>query len=491
MAKKNISLKKNFIMNMILTMSSFIFPLITFPYVSRILLAEGTGKVSFATSLISYFTLFSQLGVPTYGIRVCASVRDNKEELSRTVQELFIIRFITTFVSYIAFAIVLLTVPRLQADRTLYIVVSFNIFFTFIGMEWLYKALEQYTYITVRSIAFKFVALMAMFMLIHEKNDYVIYGGITILAASASNIFNFLNLHKYINIKPIGNYDLKRHLKPVLIFFAMSCATTIYTHLDTLMLGFMATDTDVGYYSAAVKIKNILVSVVTSVGAVLLPRVSYYIKNGQMDSFKKVTSKALHFIILIAAPMMVYFMFYAGESIRFLSGSGYEGAIIPMIIIMPTLLFIGASNLMGIQILVPFGKEKIVLYSEILGAFLDLIINAMLIPKFTSSGAAVGTVIAEFSVALFQLVVLKDLIIPILKEIDHFSIVGALTLASIASLWVKAIHLNSFFTLAISATCFFVSYVVVLRLRKESLFIELEEQIFGWMSLRVKKWKIK
>ena len=298
MAKKNISLKKNFIMNMILTMSSFIFPLITFPYVSRILLAEGTGKVSFATSLISYFTLFSQLGVPTYGIRVCASVRDNKEELSRTVQELFIIRFITTFVSYIAFAIVLLTVPRLQADRTLYIVVSFNIFFTFIGMEWLYKALEQYTYITVRSIAFKFVALVAMFMLIHEKSDYVIYGGITILAASASNIFNFLNLHKYINIKPIGNYDLKRHLKPVLIFFAMSCATTIYTHLDTLMLGFMATDTDVGYYSAAVKIKNILVSIITSVGAVLLPRVSYYIKNGQMDSFKKVTSKALHFIIL-------------------------------------------------------------------------------------------------------------------------------------------------------------------------------------------------
>lgn len=486
MAKKNISLKKNFIMNIILTMTSFIFPLITFPYVSRILLAEGTGKVSFATSLISYFTLFSQLGVPIYGIRACAIVRDNKEELSRTVQELFIIRLITTLISYAAFAVVLLTVPRLQADRTLYIIVSFNIFFTFIGLEWLYKALERYTYITVRSIAFKFVALVAMFVLIHQKSDYVIYGGITIFAASASNIFNFINLHKHISLKPLGHYNLKRHLKPVLIFFAMSCATTIYTHLDTLMLGFMATDTDVGYYSAAVKIKNILVSLVTSLGAVLLPRVSYYIKNGQMDSFIKMTSKALHFVILIATPMMVYFMLYAGESIRFLSGSGYEGAIVPMIIIMPTLLFIGASNLMGIQILVPLGKERVVLYSEILGAILDLVINALLIPKFTSSGAAVGTVVAEFSVALFQLVVLKDLIIPILKKIDHMSIIGALILASVASVWVKAIPLSSFFALVISAVCFFVVYAVVLKIRNEALFTELEKQVLGWINKRVK-----
>ena len=150
--KKQKSLKLNFIMNAMLTMSSFIFPLITFPYVSRILLAEGTGKVQFATSFISYFTMFSQLGVPTYGIRAVAGVRDDKEQLSRTVQELFILRLVTTAISYTAFFILLATVPRLQGEKLLYVIMSANTFLTFIGMEWLYKGLEHYTYITVRQI---------------------------------------------------------------------------------------------------------------------------------------------------------------------------------------------------------------------------------------------------------------------------------------------------------------------------------------------------
>lgn len=149
---KQKSLKLNIIMNMLLTMSSFIFPLITFPYVSRILLPEGTGKVSFATSLISYFSMFAQLGIPTYGIRACAKVRDNREELTRTAQELLIINLIMSVVLYIVFFGAILLVPRLHNERNLYVIVSCTIILTSIGMEWLYKALEQYTYITLRSV---------------------------------------------------------------------------------------------------------------------------------------------------------------------------------------------------------------------------------------------------------------------------------------------------------------------------------------------------
>lgn len=276
MAKKQKSLKLNFIMNAILTMSSFIFPLITFPYVSRILLPEGTGKVSFATSLISYFAMFAQLGIPTYGIRACAKVRDNKEELTRTAQELVIINLVMSIVSYAALAIALIFVPRLRAERTLYAIVSLTIIFNVIGMEWLYKALEQYTYITIRSIVFKFVALVAMFAFVHQKADYVVYGAITLIAASGSSVFNLINAHKFIGMRPVGKYHFKRHFKPIAVFFAMSCATTIYTHLDTVMLGFMKTDADVGYYNAAVKIKTILVSIVTSLGVVLLPSILLY-----------------------------------------------------------------------------------------------------------------------------------------------------------------------------------------------------------------------
>ena len=192
---KQKSLKLNIIMNMLLTMSSFIFPLITFPYVSRILLPEGTGKVSFATSLISYFSMFAQLGIPTYGIRACAKVRDNREELTRTAQELLIINLIMSVVLYIVFFGAILLVPRLHNERNLYVIVSCTIILTSIGMEWLYKALEQYTYITLRSVLFKFIALIMMFLLIHKKSDYLLYGGISIFAASASNIFNLSLIH--------------------------------------------------------------------------------------------------------------------------------------------------------------------------------------------------------------------------------------------------------------------------------------------------------
>ena len=478
---KQTSLKLNVIMNMILTMSSFIFPLITFPYVSRILLPEGTGKVSFATSLISYFSMFAQLGIPTYGIRACAKVRDNREELTRTAQELLIINLVMSAISYVVLFLAIAFVPRLQSERALYVIVSFTIILTSIGMEWLYKALEQYTFITIRSVIFKFIALIAMFLLIHEKSDYVIYGGISILAASASNIFNFINVHKYIDLKPVGGYDFKRHMKPILTFFAMSCATTIYTNLDTVMLGFMKSDVDVGYYNAAVKIKTILVSLVTSLGSVLLPRASYYVENGLLDEFKRITKKALSFVFLVASPLMLYFIFFAREGIFFLSGNAYEGSIHPMQIIMPTLLFIGITNIFGIQMLVPMGKEKIVLYSEIAGAIVDVIINAILIPRFASAGAAIGTLVAEFVVLIVQYMALKDDVTDTLKQIHYGRIAFALILGTAASLWVKMLGLGSFLTLIISAVLFFGVYGVYLLIRKEEMIVEIWNMVVGKM----------
>ena len=460
-------------------MSSFIFPLITFPYVSRILLPEGTGKVSFATSLISYFSMFAQLGIPTYGIRACAKVRDNRKELTRTAQELLIINLIMSAISYVVLFLAIAFVPRLQSEKTLYVIVSFTIILTSIGMEWLYKALEQYTYITIRSVIFKFIALIAMFLLIHEKTDYVIYGGISILAGCASNIFNLINVHKFIDLKPVGNYDLRRHMLPVLTFFAMSCATTIYTNLDTVMLGFMKTDIDVGYYNAAVKIKTILISIVTSLGAVLLPRASYYIENGFIDEFKRITKKALSFVFLVASPLMLYFIFYAKEGIFFLSGNAYEGSVLPMQIIMPTLLLIGISNILGIQVLVPLGKEKTLLYAEIAGAIVDLLINFILIPRFASAGAAIGTLVAEIVVTSVCIWALKDDVAETLKQIHYGRITFALILGTVASLWVKMLGLGSFLTLVISALLFFGVYGVYLLFRKEEMIVEIWNMVVG------------
>lgn len=473
---KNKSLKVNFIMNAILSMTSFIFPLISYPYVARILSPAGIGKVSFATSFIGYFSMFAQLGIPTYGIRACAKVRDNQKELTKVVHELLIINLLMDIISYVFLGICLFSIERLKQEKLLYIIISSTIILTSIGMEWLYKALEQYTYITMRSIVFKLIALVSMFLLIHNKSDYIIYGGISIFAASASNIFNFVNVHKYISLKYLGNYNILRHMKPVMIFFAMACATKIYTNLDTVMLGFMTTDVDVGYYNAAIKVKDILVSVVTSLGAVLLPRASYYVEHGMMDAFKTITKKALSFVFLLSTPLMIFFILFAKEGIYFLSGPEYVGAIVPMKIIMPTIVLIGITNILGIQILVPLGKEKIVLYSEIVGAIVDIFINALLIPKYASIGAAIGTLIAEFSVLVVQYIALRKQVGEIFRQIHYFRIIIAIILGTIFSLAIKKLQLINFITLILAGSVFFIIYGLFLLLRKEELVVEIFDQ---------------
>ena len=479
MTMKQKSLKLNVIMNSILTMSSFIFPLITFPYVSRVLSPVGTGKVAFATSFISYFSMIAQLGIPTYGIRVCAQVRDDKIKLSKTVHELLFVNMITTILSYIGLVFALIFIPRLQADKPLYIVVSITILLNSIGMEWLYKALEQYTYITIRSVLFKFIGLIAMFILVHEQKDYVFYGFITIFATSASNILNFVNAHKYIERRYIGGYEIRKHLKPIGVFFAMSIAATIYTNIDSVMLGFMTSDADVGYYNAAVRIKTIMVSIVTSLGAVLLPRASYYIEHDLIDEFYRITSKALNFVFLLASPMMIYFMIFAKEGIFFLSGDSYAGSIVPMQVIMPTILLIGITNISGIQMLIPLGKEKVVLYSEVAGAAVDVIINALLIPSMASVGAAIGTLIAELVVLIVQFVYLKGKIFTALKNVHYIRIVVAIIVSGIAVIWIKTFEFGNFVTLCISASLYFAVYGMILLLSKEPLVVEIFNQIIG------------
>ena len=467
------SVKFNFIMNSILTASAMIFPIITYPYVSRILQPEGIGTVSFANSVITYFSMFAQLGIPMYGIRACAKVRDDKEKLTRTVQEIMMINMITCLIVYIAFFGSLYFVPQFRQEKTLYLIMGSLILFNTIGVEWLYKGLEQYSYITVRSIVFKFIALLAMFLLVHEKEDYVIYGGITIFAAAGSNFLNFINLRKYIYLRPMGEYNFRQHIKPISVFFAMSIATTIYTNMDNVMLGFIKGTTENGYYDAAVKIKNILVSFVSSLGTVLLPRVSYYIETGEKEEFSRITKKALNFVFLLSVPLCVYFIIFARPSIYLLSGTMFENSILPMRLIMPTLVFIGLTNIIGLQILVPLGKENQVLYSEIAGAVVNIIVNMFLIPRMGAAGAAIGTVLAEIMVFIVQVYALKDVVVKILKKISYWKIAIALVLASFVSVWVNSMNWGNFLILLFSALLFFGVYVLTLIIFREKLVKEI------------------
>lgn len=487
---KEASIKRNIVMNAILSMSAFIFPLITFPYISRVLGPEGTGKVSLATSWVTYFNMIAQLGIPTYGIRACAQVREDKTLLSRTVHELLFINALLSVIAYVAFFTLIAFYPKIREERLLYTIVSSTILLNALGMEWLFKGLEQYEYITKRSILFKTIAVILMFLSIRTKSDYVLYGAISVIASSASNIVNFIYARKFIFFKPIGGYQLMRHMKAVGVFFAMTCATVIYTNLDVVMLGYLTTDVDVGYYNAAVRIKVILVSIVTSLGNALLPRASYYVEHKKMDDFNRITRKALRFVLVIATPLMLYFILYASFGIFFIAGKQYSGSILPMQIIMPTLVFIGLTNIMGIQVLIPLGKERIVLYSEITGALVDAVLNLMLIPVYKSTGAAIGTVVAELAVFIYQYFALKDELAGVFKEFQYrhqiLALVGAVIASYWASLiqWSKVFVLEQFIVLLITSLCFSGAYLAILLFFKEPVIIEIKESILQRLSAR-------
>ncbi len=478
---KNRSIKFNYIMNIILTMSSFIFPLITYPYVSRILMPEGMGKISFASSVIQYFVMFAQLGIPTYGIRVCAKVRDDKEKLSKTVKELLIINLVTTFLSYIVFFVALISVDRMHKELPLYLILSSSIFLNTLGLEWLYKALEQYEYITKRSLIFKIISIVMMFLMVHSEGDYVIYSFITVISSSASYILNLIYAKKFVQFKnlKITKNNIVRHLKPIIVFFAMVCATSIYTHLDTIMLGVMKTDADVGYYNSAIKVRTILLSVVTSLGGVLLPRVSYYIEKHQNEEFWRIIKKSIDFVFTMALGLTVYFILFAKPSILLLSGNEFLPAVVPMQIIVPTILVCGLSNMTGIQILIPFGKENIVLLSEIIGAVVDFLINLWLIPIIGVSGAAIGTLIAELVVLFTQCVFLRNYIKRIFINVQYWKLFIAIACASFASVWVYFININTFLSLLITSVIFFGFYTGILILLKCSIAKEIWEIILN------------
>lgn len=473
-APKIHSVQFNFIMNAILTVSSFVFPMITFPYASRVLLVENYGKVTFATSVLTYFAMFAALGIPNYGIRACARVRDDKVKLSRTAQELMIINLITSAITYVAFFVSLIFVKRFQQDSTLLIINSVSILLNTLGVTWLYSALEQYSYITVRNIVCKIISIILMFIFVHNPSDYVIYGAIAMVASGGSNLLNFLNLRKCIILKPLGNYHFKQHLKPIFIFFATSVAISVYTNLDTVMLGFMTDDIQTGLYGASVKVKNLLTGVVSSLGNVLLPRLSLYVSNQESDKFYETLSKVLNFLLLISLPLTIYFVFYSRTSILLFSGVEYEGATLPMQLLMPTVFLIAISGLTGNQMLVPLGRERVVMTSVICGALVDFGLNWIFIPKWGAAGAAAATLVTEFVVLAIQLFFLRTLAWKVARGVRYRPIlVSLLAATAVGFLTYRFLHISSYFwTLAVSAVLFFGTYFVLLLLQKEPFLCE-------------------
>ncbi|MGL5780691.1 flippase [Cetobacterium sp.] len=474
--KKINNLKNNFIFNLIRIITNLLFPIISFPYVSRILNPEGIGKVTFTNSISAYFLMFASLGIPLYGIREVAKVRDNKEKLEKTTSEIFFLNLITTVVIVLLYFI-FLYLGYLGKERILLEIMSLNIFLTFIGVEWFYQGMEEYKYITIRSIFFRIVSLILIFTLVKTEDDYVVYGAIIILSTVGSNIFNFFKLRSFTRLS-FKNLNIKRHLKPILTIFSMNIAISIYTNLDNVMLGYKSTEISVGLYSSGVKLVKLVLGIVTSLGAVMLPRISNYIHNGMESELKTLLDKAFKFIILLSLPCFLGLYLTSKEIILIFSGNGFVDAISTMKYLTPIIIFIALSNFIGIQILYPRGEEKKVLISVIVGAVVNFSLNWILIPKYAQNGAAISTTIAEGLVLLVQIILGYRYLNFIKFNFELFKAVIATIFMGIAIMMFNKYYLNNiYFSLLFKIIIGGSSYIIALIILKDKFIYEIFSKI--------------
>ncbi len=478
---KEKSIKKNAAINALLQIANIIFPLITFPYVSRVLLVEANGRLNFCANIISYFTLFATLGLSTYGIKAVARRRNNKDELSKTVQELLIINIFTTVLTIIALILSILFIPRFNKEWILLLIYSVNIILNVAGLSWLYTGLEEFSYITKRSIVFKFLGVLLMFVFVHSPDDYIIYAIITVFSTAGNNVINIIYSRKYIYFRKYDHYNIRQHIKPTLAMFSTALATNVYSSLDTVMIGFIINDYEVGIYTAAVKIRVILATLVTSVGTVLLPRMSYYVANKQWDEFKRLIKKSYETLIMFSLPTAIYFMLAAKPSIMLLSGTEYMGSILPMQILMPVVIISSLVNITGLQILIPTGGEWKYTISVVCGALVDLVLNFFMIPQYGAVGAAIATLIAEVIEVIIQIIFARKYIKGTFSLTKTSKVVVASLVGAGGYFLVNLLNLNTIFSLLATSVVFFGLYAIILFFTKYEAFEDFVLFCFGFI----------
>ena len=473
------SIKTNFIFNLINTVIGLLFPLIVFPYASRILLADGIGQVQFYQSIINYIVLLTGLGIPLYGIKEIARVRDNIEDLSRTTIELILLGLILSIIGYLIVAVLCCVVGQIQDNIPLFLILSSTILLTNIGCPWFYNGIEDFKYITIRGIIVRLICLFFLFVFVKTRDDLLLYGVYTVVGSLGNNVINFIRLRKYISFSTIfhNRINFWRHLKPAAAVFLLNIVTSIYVNLDSVMLGFLSNTTAVGYYTGATKISHVLVTVVISLGTVLLPRSSYLIKKGCMDDFFTLSVKSYNFITMLSFPILSGVLILSPSIILLLCGNSFTPSIITLRIIAPIIVFIGISNLLGIQILYPLGKVKLVTICTAIGACVNLLLNFLLIPFWQENGAAVATAMAELSVTMTLLLIVRKIAhIPFVSKKTGQYFLFSFILAPICYFVQK--HINGeLLIILISTILGTIIYISLLIVVKDELIVNIFSQI--------------
>lgn len=392
---KEKSIKINMILNGINGLFSVLFPLITFPYVSKILGVENIGKYNFADSIINYFVLLAGLGIGTYAIREGAEIREDQEKMNIFSKEIFTINILSTIVSCLLLFLLVLLVPKFENYTILLFILSFQILFKTIGIEWIYSIYEDYKYITIRSILFHLFSLILLFLFVHSENDLYIYTIIVVISNVGANMINFIHSRKYCHITITKKSHLKKHMKPILLLFATTVAITIYVNSDITILGFLTNDSSVGFYSVSTKVYTIIKSLLSSIVLVSIPRFSAFLAQNKKEEFKSTAEDIYKTLLTFVIPSVIGIIVLRREIILMISNDTYLPASSSLAFLSIAIFVCLGAYFWGQAMLVPLRQEKKVLKITIISAIVNIVLNVLFIPFWKENAAAITTIIAE------------------------------------------------------------------------------------------------
>ncbi len=393
-------MKKNFIYNIIYQILILFLPLITMPYISRTLGAEGIGVYSYTYSIAYYFMLIAMLGLNNYGNRAIAKVREDKKELSKNFWSIYIFQLISTIIMIILY---LIYIKIFQTQYKLIALIQvIHVISSMFDINWFFFGIERFKLTITRNTIIKISSVILIFIFVKNPNDVWKYTTILSVSTLFSNIILFSFLRKYVYWVDITKSDVLKHLKPNLIMFLPVIAVSIYKIMDKIMLGIISTVTEVGYYENAEKIAQIPLTIITALGTVTLPRVSNMISKDQEDKVKLLMDKTMPFIMFLAFPMTFGIIAISTDFSIIFFGDGFlkTGYLIQLLSI--TLIFLSWGNVIRTQYLLPKEMDKEYVVSAFLGAFINFFLNIFFIPRYSSFGACVGTITAEFFVMFYQ-----------------------------------------------------------------------------------------
>lgn len=402
-AKKEKSLSLNSLFYLFYNILNVIFPFVTGIYVSHILISADIGRIESARNLASYFVILSFLGIPTYGLREVAKVRNDKDALSKLHSELMIINTISTTIFSVIYGLLVFIVPEYRSDYLVYLLAGISIALNFLNNAWLFEGLEKFGFISIRNLIFKVISFACLIAFVRTKDDFLIYLIISVVGLAGNYIFNIFSAPRYVRLFFRG-LDLKRHIKPILFLTLVNLAIEIYSMIDITMLTFMCKKSIVAYYSYGMKIFKILLQIVNTFTMVLVPRIALYYKENRKDEFNNVVSKTFLVICLVGLPMVVGVWFTSDYLIPTIYGDEYINSSTVLKILSLILMISPFGYLLGSRMLLVAGNEKKMILAVGFGAIVNVICNLFLIHFYNEIGAAVASVIGEITVMIIYVV---------------------------------------------------------------------------------------